>query len=97
MLQYIESPYTLLSTIFAENFEYIIIDRTPFIDSEKDRITVQKVHPKIYKASYPCWFFSEEKFKQAFEVNYELITEFTSTDQANIKSVFKGFLYKQKK
>jgi len=94
VLQYLEEPYKFLKSILNKKFEIIVIDRTPFIQN-KDRITIQKVNPKIYNASYPCWFFNEEKFKKLF-IGYELIEEFDTVDKANIKSKFKGLLYVKK-
>lgn len=92
VLQYTESPYALLNEIKTRRIKHILIDRTPFIKG-RDRITIQKVHPKIYKASYPCWFFNEAKFIDFFSTDYEMIVEFDSLDVANIVSEFKGFLF----
>jgi putative methyltransferase (TIGR04325 family) len=49
VIQYIEKPYSLIGKIINYKFDFIIIDRTPFIEGDKDRLTVQKVSPKIYK------------------------------------------------
>jgi len=95
VLQYIEKPYELLDKIKSTHMNYILFDRTPFVNIE-DRITIQKVHPKIYKAKYPCWFFNKQKFLSYFEDDYELIHQFNALDHANIKSEFKGFLFKLK-
>jgi len=95
VLQYIEKPYELIEQIKSKGIKYIIIDRTPFI-SKKDRITIQKVHPEIYKAKYPCWFFNKTSFLNSFNDKYELIFDFEALDKANIKSEFKGFLFKIK-
>jgi len=95
VLQYIESPNSLISLFLKQNFEYIIIDRTPFIKG-RDRLTIQKVHPKIYDARYPCWFFNEDRFLSQFFEKYELITDFNALDRSNIKSEFKGFLFRLK-
>ncbi len=92
VLQYIRDPYALLDKLLATNPAGIFIDRTPFIKGD-DRITIQKVHPKIYKASYPCWFFNEGAFRKYFEDNYFLEFEFEALDKANIKSEFKGSFY----
>jgi putative methyltransferase (TIGR04325 family) len=94
VLQYLESPYDFLTEIKTLNFRYLIIDRTPFIKG-KDRITIQKVNPKIYKASYPCWFFNEENFLSVLLSDFELIVEFDALDRSNIKSEFKGFILKK--
>lgn len=95
VLQYLQKPADILGTIIEYKIKYIIIDRTPFI-SGKDRLTIQRVNPKIYKASYPCWFFSESDFMAGIEKKYELLMKWESLDKANIKSEFLGFLFKIK-
>lgn len=94
VIQYIEEPYRLLDHIKLTNIKYIIFDRTPFIKGE-DRITVQKVDPVIYMASYPCWFFNKQNFISYFASDYDLILEYDALDKANIKSEFKGFLLRR--
>jgi len=94
VLQYLESPFDILNHIKLKRIKYIIIDRTPFIKG-RDRITIQKVHPKIYNASYPCWFFNKTKFLDSIIGDYDMIMEFNSLDEANIVSEFKGFLFEQ--
>ena len=94
VLQYLENPYELLENIKSGDFDYVIIDRTPFVKGE-DRITVQKVSPKIYTAKYPCWFFNKNKFLNFMSPSYKLILEFDAQDKANITSEFKGFLFKK--
>jgi len=95
VIQYIEEPYLLLDSIIAKRPDYILFDRTPFI-KENDRITIQKVHPAIYKATYPCWFFNKEKFLAYMSRSYELIFGFDALDKANISSEFLGFLFRIK-
>ena len=62
VLQYLENPYEILSNLVRAGVQYILIDRTPFIVGDNDRLTVQHVPPSIYPASYPAWFFSEQRF-----------------------------------
>jgi len=95
VLQYLDDPYTFISTISKLNFDYIIIDRTPLVKSS-DRLTIQRVPNWIYPAKYPCWFFNETHFLKSFKENYSLIFEFNSIDSSNISSEFKGFLFKRK-
>jgi putative methyltransferase (TIGR04325 family) len=95
VLPYIEKPYELLEEIKCLRVKYILVDRTQFI-SRNDRITVQKVHPAIYKASYLCWFLNKQKFTDFMKKDYDLILEFDTLGKANIKSEFKGFLFKLK-
>jgi putative methyltransferase (TIGR04325 family) len=92
VLPYIAEPYVLLEKVFSHKLKYLILDRMPFIAGDQDRITVQKVPPTIYQASYPAWFFSKEKFINFIENKYKLITDFDCTDQANIKSEYKGLI-----
>jgi putative methyltransferase (TIGR04325 family) len=92
VLQYLEEPFTLLTRLKGLRIKNIIIDRSPLIDGN-DRITIQRVNPSIYKASYPCWFFNKEKFIGYLKPEYELILDFVAIDKANIRSEFKGFVF----
>lgn len=96
VIQYLENPYFLLEIVKKWRIEILIFDRTPFLESGGDRITVQRVSPDIYEASYPAWFFDLETFKEFFSKNYDLLAEFDSLDRANIPSVFKGFIFRLK-
>jgi putative methyltransferase (TIGR04325 family) len=93
VLQYLEEPFKLLGIIKTSMIKIVIIDRTPFV-SGNDRIAIQRVNPSIYKASYPCWFFNEEKLVGYLEPEYELVLDFNALDRANISSEFKGFIFK---
>ncbi len=100
-LQYLESPYDFLDKITNLNFEYIIFDRIPFLKTGEDRLTIQKVAPKIYDASYPCWLFNRGKFKKILEKKYELIAEFEAHAGTKIwlkdtTASYKGFSFKRK-
>lgn len=76
VIQYLEKPYALLEEVFSFKFDFLIFDRTTFVESGEDRLTVQKVKPTIYKASYPAWFFNREKFLAFLSSDYELVAEF---------------------
>ncbi|MGL5871922.1 MAG: TIGR04325 family methyltransferase [Xenococcaceae cyanobacterium] len=96
VIQYLESPYSFIKNLLTLNFQYIIFDRTPFINLDRDLLTVQKVPPDIYSASYPAWFFNENKFLSYFPEKYNLFLEFDGFDRVNIESEFKGFIFKLK-
>lgn len=92
VLQYIENPQKLLREVARLGFEYILIDRTPFITSDKDRLTVQIVPKSIYAASYPAWFFSTQQFNDlVHELGYRLVFDFECDEDVGIGQ-FKGFL-----
>jgi putative methyltransferase (TIGR04325 family) len=85
-IQYIEKPYDLLANILKNKFEYIIFDLTGFISNgSRDRLTIQKVPPSIYEATYPCWFLNKEKFLSIFKNNYSLVEKFEGYLGQNIK------------
>ena len=89
--------YDLLKKVLGLDFDYILIDRTPFCADDRDRLCVQKVPPVIFKASYPAWIFSTSRFKDFFN-EYEIVTEFTGFEsKAGYGYDFKGFIIKIEK
>lgn len=77
-VQYLEKPHDFLVQLCAYNFQFLLFDRTAFHNGEEDRLTLQKVPPEIYPASYPSWFFNENKFLNHFSGQYTTVAEFTS-------------------
>jgi putative methyltransferase (TIGR04325 family) len=99
VLQYVEKPYDLIQEIIGKGLQYVLFDRTPFLEKADDRITIQKVPPEIYPASYPAWFFNLEKFLDSFSRDYELIEEFDSFESFALGRVLarnKGFIFLRK-
>ena len=97
VLQYLESPFSYIEQILMNNFKYIIIDRTAFTLSVQSFITVQRVPPEIYSASYPCWFFNEDSLLDIFQKKYDLQYSFNALDSSNLPNTyFKGFVFKRK-
>lgn len=94
VLQYLPAPYEHLARTLRHDFDVVLVDRTGFTTGQRDRITVQKVPPHIYPASYPSWFFSLERFKRAFAPHCELMAEWECADRSNIReTTFRGFLF----
>jgi putative methyltransferase (TIGR04325 family) len=100
VLPYLETPYKLLDEIIARQIPYIIVDRTPFIDGGRDRLSLQVVPAEIYEASYPAWILSKDKFIEMFKARYELIVQFDALagkiDLGNGFANDLGFVYKLK-
>ncbi len=97
VLQYIESPYDLLRDIATQNFQYIILDRTPIIGLESDILTVQKIPKEIYDTSFPVWFLSEQKLLGCFADSYEILADFDSFDTWKLGKISvqsKGYIFK---
>jgi len=92
VLEYIEDPYGMLNEFSKSNIQYILLDRTPFIEAAQDRLTVQRVPDAIYPASYPAWFFSSSRFEHELrKMGLQKIVEFAGEDDVGIGK-FKGVL-----
>ena len=98
VLQYLEKPYDLLEQVGRIGYEYVLVDRTPFIPGNADRLCVQFVTPEIYKASYPSWFFGTEKFLAAMTRDYRLVADFEGQDRTEDipRSRFGGYIFSKK-
>jgi putative methyltransferase (TIGR04325 family) len=100
VIQYLEEPYALLEKVRSLGFEFILFDRTPFLEKGEDRVTVQRVPSAIYEASYPAWFFGREKFLNVFSKGYELVAEFEALagtmGMGKIRSIDKGFIFRKR-
>lgn len=78
VVQCLEKPYSFLENLLTYDFPYLLFDRTAFWKGDKDRLTLQIVPPEIYDASYPSWFFNENRFLKIIESKYSLIFDFPS-------------------
>ena len=100
VLPYIEKPYDLVLHLSRLGFRYIIIENTYFNNENKDRLTVQKVPPFIYKASYPAWFLNYEKVRETLiQQDYMVINEYNNDSFLFLdgkKIVYKGIVFKKK-
>jgi putative methyltransferase (TIGR04325 family) len=99
-LQYLPSPYATLERLLAFGLPHLVIDRTPFLERNRDRLTVQTVPEWIYPARCPAWFFSEARFTSAIAAaGYQLVSDFAGADRASPEddtAYFKGFIYEHR-
>jgi putative methyltransferase (TIGR04325 family) len=96
VMQYIEKPHIVLRDILSLGINTVIVDRTPFLENAaRDRLTVQRVPPSIYSASYPHWFFERSGFLKHFsDHGYHIVAEYDGFDKANIRnSMYCGFIF----
>lgn len=97
VVQYLDEPYVRLGELLKWRFDTILIDRTPFLPSGTDRITVQHVPAEIYPASYPAWLFDEAGFKSFFMEQFDVMAEFpSSADIPHDDITYKGFMFRRK-
>lgn len=97
VLPYLEEPYRVLRELLLQKPAYIIVDRTPVLEGERDRITVQRVPEEIYGGSYPAWFLSRSSLLAFLEREYRLVAEFDALggciDLGNEVAWLKGFIF----
>jgi len=82
VLQYLPEPHALIRRIVGWGPGHVVIDRTPCSALERDVVTVQRVPPEIYRASYPCWIFSRQRLLGAFAPVYAALASFTDASGA---------------
>jgi putative methyltransferase (TIGR04325 family) len=96
VIQYLPDPYGFIDNVVARGFDFLIIDRTPFLSRGVTRLTVQQVPDWIYQASYPCWFLSEERFLSSIKPVYKLVANFPALDSNQPDgdiAYYKGFIF----
>ncbi len=81
--QYLEEPFAFLKRLFEQKFDYLIFDRTFFVEGD-EQIVVQQVPATIYKATYPCRIFNESTFRHQVEASgWKMIADFKSQYDAD--------------
>lgn len=98
VLQYLEDPFKILSSVLNHTPDFIIVDNMPFFEKKKI-ITLQRVPPQIYSASYPCWILNKSEFLSYFKQQYDLIADFKSGLSINVSTEtlpYEGFIFKRK-
>jgi len=103
VLQYLSNPTEWIHQIMDLDTEFIILDRTGFVDAERDIVMIQNVPSSIYEASYPVWFFNEKLLLNLFFSKYSLVAEFDSFCDVSTHSnsgfnlYWKGFFLRKNK
>jgi len=101
-LQYLPAPIDIIRTTLELNFEFIFLDRTAVLPGNEDRLTIQNVPASIYEASYPAWFFGEDKLINLFAQKYDLIAKFPAFVgdktyiEGDVLAGDKGFIFQRK-
>jgi putative methyltransferase (TIGR04325 family) len=96
IIQYLREPYAFLQKTLRREIPFIIVERTAFSRSGRDRLTVQHVPAWIYSASYPAWFLSEPAFLRVLAERYELVCDYVSNEELHPHgelATFKGFQF----
>lgn len=99
VLQFMEEPYHFLEKIKELNFQYVIIDRTPFLCGESDRITIQRIAPSVYDARIPAWLLSYKNTISHLARDFDVVGEnetFESMFYNNTEVPLKGIILENK-
>jgi putative methyltransferase (TIGR04325 family) len=101
VLSYLEDPWALLDAMLAKGIPHVVIDLTGFMENGRERITVQRVPPEIYEASYPCRFLSREGLLARFSRDYELKAAFPCELNSEFtvdgdRGRYEGFIFTRK-
>lgn len=94
-LCYLDDPFGILSDVIDARPDYIVFDRTPLNSSAENLIAVQIVSSKIYRAKYPIWNFSREKFFQFFSGSYRVMEEWQAQFQTDPKAQMSGVIFRR--
>jgi putative methyltransferase (TIGR04325 family) len=91
VLGWVESPADVLAQIGTSDAAYLIIDRTLFIEGERDIIAVQRVPASVYRASYPVRKFARQRFTAEVLTGWRVIEEWECHLQPDPSSTALGF------
>ncbi len=101
VLQYLPDPRETLARLLRLGLRNLILDRTGFLDGDRERLTVQTVPERIYPASYPAWFFNETILTALITGSgYDLVADFRRMDHDHRlppaeRAYYKGFIYEK--
>jgi|APLak6261672214_1056088.scaffolds.fasta_scaffold01616_2 putative methyltransferase (TIGR04325 family) len=98
VFQYLPDPPAFIEQLIGLGFDYILIDRMAFHEGANDRLTLQRNPAAIYRASYPAWFFCEQRFLAMFSQRYATVYSFAGRDQVHLAGgtpYYRGFLLKR--
>lgn len=77
-LQYVEHPIATFREL-ADHAPYVFVDRLPLTVGSKDRLTLQKVPPWLFRAACPAWFLSADTWQR--EVDGRLVYSWESDER----------------
>lgn len=99
VLQCIPNPQLVLDRLISALPQYLLIDRTPFLNTHRHVLTIQSVPRRLGGERYPAWLFCQEQLLAAVHRKYELLHSFEALDGVmsyRFKRIeFKGFLFRR--
>ncbi|MEO7336677.1 MAG: methyltransferase, TIGR04325 family [Caldimonas sp.] len=83
VLQYLADPLDTLRRFAAMSARHLVIDRTPMHRGATDRLCIQQVPSHIYRASYPCWIFSQEALLERLAPHWRVVADHPCAEGAS--------------
>ena len=71
-LQYTREPLETLERLLRLSSRFFILTRIPLLEGSRDRLSVQRVAPSYYDASYPAWFLAAGKWLPLLEREFRI-------------------------
>jgi putative methyltransferase (TIGR04325 family) len=98
VLSYVERPFDVIDELQRAKLRFICLDRALVSVSGGTRLTVQRVSPEFYDASYPCWILDEGELLERLGRGYRRIYDFDAVDGGEVRlkglrGAFKGYLF----
>jgi putative methyltransferase (TIGR04325 family) len=97
VIQYLKAPFDVIDTLAGTSATSMVIDRTPFSNSARDALVIQRVPPEIYAASYPMWILSEVAFLRRMSERWSLVAQHQSPEglvkAGPLQASFQGMLF----
>lgn len=75
VLQCLPDPEEFLRQVVQWKIPRVLLDRTP-LWAKPSRLTVQRVPPEIYDASYPAWFLCQERVLSLLADRYQVVCRY---------------------
>jgi putative methyltransferase (TIGR04325 family) len=84
VLPYLSDPWFVLDELLKLKISNVVIDRTPILQRDWDRLTVQKV--PIFDNSLPAWFFGRTRLlRTCYEHGYKQRAEWPCLDELSLE------------
>lgn len=82
VLSYLPAPYEMLEELARNEIAWVVVDRTPLVESPRDRIVVQQVPEPIYGRAvrYPAHLFARRSLVSAIERWWPIVCEAQALD-----------------
>jgi putative methyltransferase (TIGR04325 family) len=95
-LSYVPDPLQVLKELVTLRPRLLLVERTLFSTTGQPRLTLQRVPPSIYRASYPCWFLGAEQLMLLLTPEYQLTHDLEEPAPAPAGAQFRSLYWRRK-